>query len=162
MATHGSHLFLPPQWPWWLSCMLQSQSFESRTHRSYFAHRVKPPTQPLTPISSCYIHSTRSSSAAWRMNLVRAGKSVLLYKSAGQFRVMELFFSPPEERVTPRSPHSSITLWFLTLQSPKVFIRISLFLPLSLSHHHTITDGLKGMVHPNIICFFGYYVLTVM
>lgn len=117
----------------------------SRTHRSYFAHRVKPPTQPLTPISSCYIHSTRSSSAAWRMNLVRAGKSVLLYKTASQFRVMELFFLPPEERVTPRSPHSSITLWFLTLQSPEVFIRISLFLPLSLSHHHTITDGLKGM-----------------
>ncbi len=55
------------------------------------------------------------------------------------------FFLPPEERVTPHSPHSSITLWFLILQSPEVFISISLFLPLSLFHTITLSQmALKG------------------
>lgn len=129
---------------------MQSHSLESRTHRSYFAHRVKPPNHPLTPISLCYIHSTRSSSTAWRMNLVRAGKSVLLYKTPGQFRVMEHFYPPRSElplvHLAGASPHG-----FSLSKRPEVFIRIPLSLPFSLSlpHDHTIKVGLKGIVNPN-------------
>ncbi len=111
--------------------------FESRTHKNYFAN-------PAAHSYFLVLHPfDKLFELSMEMNLELENQIYYIKQQVSS--QLWNFFLPPEERVTPHSPHSSITLWFLILQSPEVFISISLFLPLSLFHTITLSQmALKG------------------